>query len=146
MGGATKSFRFIYAKSNGSLYFFVASVAQNAPLANLGRIEETKVDKNSSWGFPSNRYIDLELGASGSTYTAPANGYVFIGKLSTATGQNVNIYSINPVTQASICWSTNKDQALNAGISVKKGQKFICRYSAGGILLEFRFVYAEGSN
>lgn len=38
--GATKSFRFIYAKSNGSLYFFVASVAQNAPLANLGRIEE----------------------------------------------------------------------------------------------------------
>lgn len=146
VGGATKSFRFIYAKSNGSLYFFVASVAQNAPLANLGRIEETKVDKNSSWGFPSNRYIDLELGASGSTYTAPANGYVFIGKLSTATGQNVNIYSINPVTQASICWSTNKDQALNAGISVKKGQKFICRYSAGGILLEFRFVYAEGSN
>ena len=40
VGGATKSFRFIYAKSNGSLYFFVASVAQNAPLANLGRIEE----------------------------------------------------------------------------------------------------------
>lgn len=146
VGGATQSFRFIYAKSNGSLYFFVASVAQNAPLANLGRIEETKVDKNSSWGFPSNRYIDLELGASGSTYTAPANGYVFIGKLSTATGQNVNIYSINPVTQASMCWSTNKDQSLNAGISVKKGQKFICSYSADGILLEFRFVYAEGSN
>lgn len=40
VGGATKSFRFIYAKGNGSLYFFVASVAQNAPLANLGRIEE----------------------------------------------------------------------------------------------------------
>ena len=40
VGGATKSFRFIYAKSNGSLYFFVASVAQNTPLANLGRIEE----------------------------------------------------------------------------------------------------------
>lgn len=146
VGGATKSFRFIYAKGNGSLYFLVASVAQNAPLANLGRIEETKVDKNSSWGFPSNRYIDLTLGANDTEYTAPANGYVFIGKLSTATGQNVNIYSINPVTQASICWSTNKDQALNAGISVKKGQKFICRYSAGGILLEFRFVYAEGSN
>lgn len=40
VGGATKSFRFIYAKGNGSLYFFVASVAQNAPLANLGRIGE----------------------------------------------------------------------------------------------------------
>lgn len=146
VGGATKSFRFIYAKSNGSLYFLVASVAQNAPLANLGRIEETKVDKNSSWGFPSNRYIDLELGASGAEYTAPANGYVFIGKQSTATGQGVNIYSINPVTQASICWSINKGQALNAGISVKKGQKFTCHYSAGGILHEFRFVYAEGSN
>lgn len=146
VGGATKSFRFIYAKSNGSLYFFVASVAQNAPLANLGRIEETKVDKNSSWGFPSNRYIDLELGASGSTYTAPANGYVFIGKASTATDQNVNIYSINPVTQASICWSTNKNQSLNAGISVKKGQKFACYYLADGDLFEFRFVYAEGSN
>ena len=121
-------------------------VTSFTPYQPVELLKRTDKEQITSWGFPSNRYIDLELGASGSTYTAPANGYVFIGKFSTATGQTVNIYSINPTTQASICWSTNKNQELNAGISVKKGQTFICRYSTDGILLEFRFVYAEGSN
>lgn len=134
---------------NGSLYFYVGETVQNANLIDAGRIGEQLADKvdmlqASGAGMPSNKYIDLTLGASGSTYTAPANGYVIIEKNSTATGQNVNIYSTNPVIQASICWSSNRDQALNAGISVKKGQKFVCYYSAGGNLHQFRFVYAEG--
>lgn len=156
VGGATKSFRFIYAKSNGSLYFFVASVAQNAPLANLGRIEETKVDKNSSWGFPSNRYIDLELGASGSTYTAPANGWYYYCRL-TAGSQNV-ILAVNStdLTNANTIRQTAEYCSSDVGtvsgltvvgfVPVKRGDKVTYIGNANGADLRFRFIYAEGSN
>lgn len=154
VGGATKSFRFIYAKGNGSLYFLVASVAQNVPLANLGRIEETKVDKNSSWGFPSNRYIDLELGASGSTYTAPANGYfcwngivnnsyivLTIGATDVSNVDNAvktakRGYTANSVSQEAKAFVA--EVAKNTVIHVWFGGNFISG--------SFKFIFAEGSN
>ena len=135
---------------NGSLYYYVGETIQNANLIDAGRIGEqlaNKVDmlQASGAGMPSDKYIDLTLGASGAEYVAPANGYVLIRKNSTAAGQNVHIFSVNPVTQASICWCAGVNQEVDAGIEVQKGQKFTCYYSAGGALLQFRFVYAEGS-
>ena len=156
VGGATKSFRFIYAKSNGSLYFFVASVAQNAPLANLGRIEETKVDKNSSWGFPSNRYIDLELGASGSTYTAPANGWYYLQKKTGADNQYSVIFAlkdgettgetIEAIEYGAIEWTPLGNNGNAIMLKVPKGKKVVINYSLTGAIELFRFIYAEGSN
>lgn len=156
VGGATKSFRFIYAKSNGSLYFFVASVAQNAPLANLGRIEETKVDKNSSWGFPSNRYIDLELGASGSTYTAPANGWYYLQKKTGANNQYSVIVAlkdgettgetIEAIEYGAIEWTPQGNNGNAIMLKVPKGKKVVINYSLTGATELFRFIYAEGSN
>lgn len=156
VGGATKSFRFIYAKSNGSLYFLVASVAQNAPLANLGRIEETKVDKNSSWGFPSNRYIDLELGASGSTYTAPANGWYYLQKKTGADNQYSVIFAlkdgettgetIEAIEYGAIEWTPRGNNGNAIMLKVPKGKKVVINYSLTGATELFRFIYAEGSN
>lgn len=156
VGGATKSFRFIYAKSNGSLYFLVASVAQNAPLANLGRIEETKVDKNSSWGFPSNRYIDLELGASGSTYTAPANGWYYLQKKTGADNQYSVIFAlkdgettgetIEAIEYGAIEWTPGSNNGNAIMLKVPKGKKVVINYSLTGATELFRFIYAEGSN
>lgn len=156
VGGATKSFRFIYAKGNGSLYFFVASVAQNAPLANLGRIEETKVDKNSSWGFPSNRYIDLELGASGSTYTAPANGWYYLQKKTGADNQYSVIFAlkdgettgetIEAIEYGAIEWTPLGNNGNAIMLKVPKGKKVVINYSLTGATELFRFIYAEGSN
>lgn len=156
VGGATKSFRFIYAKSNGSLYFLVASVAQNAPLANLGRIEETKVDKNSSWGFPSNRYIDLELGASGSTYTAPANGWYYLQKKTGADNQYSVIFAlkdgettaetIEAIEYGAIEWTPLGNNGNAIMLKVPKGKKVVINYILTGAIELFRFIYAEGSN
>lgn len=156
VGGATKSFRFIYAKSNGSLYFLVASVAQNAPLANLGRIEETKVDKNSSWGFPSNRYIDLELGASGSTYTAPANGWYYLQKKTGADNQYSVIFAlkdgettgetIEAIEYGAIEWTPLGNNGNAIMLKVPKGKKVVINYNLTGATELFRFIYAEGSN
>lgn len=147
--GATKSFRFIYAKGNGSLYFLVASVAQNVPLANLGRIEETKVDKNSSWGFPSNRYIDLELGASGSTYTAPANGWYYLQKLSGANNQHSFIQALKDGETATeygaLEWTIMGNNGNANILKVPKGKKVQIHYNLTGATEIFRFIYAEGS-
>lgn len=156
VGGATKSFRFIYAKSNGSLYFFVASVAQNAPLANLGRIEETKVDKNSSWGFPSNRYIDLELGASGSTYTAPANGYFcwngivnnsyVILTIGATDVSNVD----NAMKTAKRGYTANSVSGEAKAFVAEVAKNTVIHVWFGGngnfISGSFKFIFAEGSN
>lgn len=148
-GGDLDTFRFIYAKGNGSLYFFVASVAQNAPLANLGRIEETKVDKNSSWGFPSNRYIDLELGASGSTYTAPANGWYYLQKISGANHQHSFILALKDgetATEYGALECTTMGNNGNTNIlKVPKGKKVQIHYNLTGVTEIFRFIYAEGS-
>lgn len=148
-GGDLDTFRFIYAKGNGSLYFFVASVAQNAPLANLGRIEETKVDKNSSWGFPSNRYIDLELGASGSTYTAPANGWYYLQKISGANNQHSFILALKDGETATeygaLEWTTMGNNGNTNILKVPKGKKVQIYYNLTGATEIFRFIYAEGS-
>ena len=154
VGGATKSFRFIYAKRNGSLYFFVASVAQNAPLANLGRIEETKVDKNSSWGFPSNRYIDLELGASGSTYTAPANGY-FCWNGIVNNSYIVLTIGATDVSNVNNALKTAK-RGYTANSTSQEGKAFVAEvvkntvihvwFGGNSISGSFKFIFAEGSN
>jgi hypothetical protein len=148
-GGDLDTFRFIYAKGNGSLYFLVASVAQNVPLANLGRIEETKVDKNSSWGFPSNRYIDLELGASGSTYTAPANGWYYLQKKTGANNQHSFIQALKDGETATeygaLEWTTMGNNGNANILKVPKGKKVQIHYNLTGATEIFRFIYAEGS-
>lgn len=93
----------------------------------------------SGWGMPSNRYIDLTLGASGATYTAPANGYAYLSRTATATGQYIALSS----TIAIKTIATAKSQSLEVFIPVKKGNSFTVNYTAA-TLGTFRFVYAEG--
>lgn len=98
----------------------------------------------SGWGMPSSRYIDLTLGASGSTYTAPANGYFIIRKYATGTAQafyfhnktsGISTYTGSPSTGWEICLSIN----------AKKGDIVEIYDSLGGVTEYFRFIYAEGS-
>ena len=93
----------------------------------------------STQGKPSNRYIDLTLGASGSTYTAPANGWitVVIGS-STQTNIHVNVDGPNLL-------SVNEgSEAISRGnfVPVKKGD-LVSIYYAGTPDI-FRFIYDEG--
>ena len=127
------------------LYFYVGETVQNANLINAGRIEEklvNKVDKDSSWGFPSNRYIDLTLGASDTTYTAPANGWFYaFAKTSAVNGYvqlyngNINLHTISQYSSANafvaVCLPSSKGDVVNfIYVNCKE--------------IVFRFVYAEG--
>lgn len=99
--------------------------------------------------MPSNKYIDLTLGASGTKYTAPADGYVVIAKTAGSDWYYVNLYSYQN-DNSTVCLSTfNGDYRttpITMYIPVRKGQGFGVNYNATGELLYFRFIYAEGSS
>ena len=126
------------------LYFYVGETVQNANLINAGRIEETlayKVDINSSWGFPSDKYVELTLGASGTTYTAPANGYFcHIGTFGTTAG-----YVLLDNTNTKLITQSYGGNNVNSHVYLpaKKGDVVKATYmstKSGAIY----FVYAEG--
>ena len=94
--------------------------------------------------MPSSKYIDLTLGASGSTYTAPANGWFicYKGALTTVG----YLYMRNNANQLVMeTRSTIKGTAVTAYVPVQKGQSILVNYDAVGTINLFRFIYAEGS-
>lgn len=94
----------------------------------------------SGMGMPSGKYIDLTLGASGTTYTAPANGWVIVGKRCTAN-QYLGTYS-NTIMK---CLETWDSSYCSLYFPVKKGDIFPISYTAAGKTEVFRFIYAQGS-
>lgn len=149
---------FWYVTSNGSPYeeFKMAKLGTfssnaSSQITKLNADEPINLLKQSdktnitNWSFPSNKYIDLTLGASGTTYTAPADGWFVINKRSTGAQQYVNIGKTGSVpTIGSFtayasgveCWSFQ---------SILKGEEVKVHYTCGGKLEWFRFIYAVGS-
>ena len=95
----------------------------------------------SGWSFPSNKYIDLTLNASGSTYTAPANGWVSLSKI----GSNGHYIGLSANNIYSRVWcQTSGTASLNASIPVSKGATVTVVYNTNGITNFFGFIYAQG--
>ena len=71
-------FRFIYAKGNGSLYFYVGAVAQNAPIVNLGRIQETYTTKSMVDGQVEvvNKTLVSNVSLSNTIHTYDLSDYI----------------------------------------------------------------------
>lgn len=95
----------------------------------------------SNWGMPSNKYIDLTLGATGTTYTAPANGWVLIDK-QTSSGKNIVLWNLTKTYGFSVASSATFGQSLL--LPVSKGDVFKVDYTATGTTNYFRFIYAQG--
>ena len=101
--------------------------------------------------MPSNRYIDLTLGASGTTYTAPENGWFVFDKASTAANQYAALY--NTGKSADVSTLKNIAQMVipvansNLGLTIPalKGDIVHLDYSLAGNTFTWRFVYAEGN-
>ena len=129
------------------LYFYVGEYTQTAIEQTAGLTTEqlnAKVDIDSSWGFPSNRYIDLTLGASGATYTAPANGWFTISKLTGSTNQYINFVNSSAGGLSISSLLPSSSSTIRLFIPCKKGDSVVCNYSASGTTNAFRFIYAEG--
>lgn len=126
----------------------------NAPKITSGKIEifTSKTvfhaldwnDKGTiaGWGMPSSKYIDLTLGASGTSYTAPSSGYFVVSKRSNAAGQYIAIG--NGTIGYEENYSSISAQVIPLRIGVKKGDVVTVYYNVGGVTERFSFVYAEG--
>lgn len=101
----------------------------------------------ASLSMPSDKYIDLELKASGSVYIAPANGYFSYR----AKGMNMNMDVVsedNVVLLGSEIQPVTTQTYNTVYVPVQKDQKMVLSYvasgSGGGVTDFFRFIYAKG--
>lgn len=99
--------------------------------------------------MPSDKYINLTLGASGTTYTAPADGYVMVRIRFTSTSNTCELRAIGDDTSTINCLNRSYGQGVLAcTVPVSKGQTYYVSYSgaldtsADPIL---RFNYSIGS-
>ncbi len=118
----------------------------NVDLTNLSNEGKALV---GGLAFPSEIYIDLTLNASGSTYTAPADGYYYVSKRSAANsvGQAV---SLSKMVGGQILYSYyfsagTGTQSIAGLIPAFKGDTVRIGYTATGATDAFRFFYSAGS-
>lgn len=129
------------------LYYYVGETVQNANLIDAGRIGEqlaTKTDMLQASGasMPSDKYIDLTLGASGSTYTAPANGWFCCGG-GPSTGSGSLSFEFNKGMYQQV-HAANAGEHLGLIRPVLKGDTLTINYgNMNGLFLNF--TYAQGS-
>ena len=137
---------FFPAAGNGLLYFYVGETVQNANLIDAGRIAELFTTKQfaTSASFPSDRYTNLSLGASNSNYTAPADGYFVFDKSSTSSNQYVALVNTTSGVRSSNM-SAGGSNPMSIFVPAKKNDTVNVQYNAGGSVIAFKFVYAEGA-
>ena len=120
-------------------------VTSFTPYQPVELLKRTDKEQITSWSFPSSKYIDLTLGASGSTYTAPANGWFVLNKTAGRSGEFIGMNTDAEGNSGVISMS----RALGAfpiqvSCPIAKGEKLLLMYSASGETMGFYFVYAQG--
>lgn len=140
------------------LYFYVGNTIQNETSVDVAELTEDLNGKSdidlgnlsnagkivgSGLGMPSNTYDDLTSGASGTQYTAPADGWFYFAKWA---ANNVNGYVslINLSNYMASEWR-NSIGLGRVYIPAKKGDIVQADYDAQGNTDVIRFIYAEGS-
>ena len=143
---------------NGELVSSKVEVGANTDLSNLSTTGQAKfdakVDLNASnlniqgksyvsgLSMPSSRYINLTLGASGSTYTAPANGWIIFGAIGSQNGAYCDLInnSNGMVTSSN---NVQLDASVNTNLAVLKNTIVTVTYGYCKTS-NLRFIYAEG--
>lgn len=95
--------------------------------------------------LPSNNFINLTLGASGTIYTVPANGWINMS-VNLAVNNYMAFFNKNSVNVSELInmQSAGINQNYTIGFPIRAGQKFRVQYSAYNNLNSFRFYFAQG--
>lgn len=127
-----------------NLYYYVGVVIKNEGLINAGRIGEQLsglVEVGGSLGMPSNKYVNLTLGASGDSYTAPANGWLHLKVNKSVAGFSA-FYSSSGLSAESR--TTVSGANCIVYIPCKKSDVVTCFYDGTNREIVFTFIYAVG--
>lgn len=118
----------------------------NVDLDNLTTDGKSAV---SNLAMPSEQYTDLTLGATGTVYTAPADGYVVFDAYATAAGSVISLMT-HSVGLNTLCTpGGNGCPYLRIFLPVAKSVQFRAEYHSVDTTAEngflFRFYYAKGA-
>ena len=111
---------------------------------DLTNITDSAKVMMSGMGMPSNKYVNLTLGASGTTYTAPSNGWYNLSKNASANGQWCDLRNVTNGFYISSPYLSSAS-VFRSAIPVKKNDVLQISYNLGGATNFFRFYYAVGS-
>jgi hypothetical protein len=107
---------------------------------DLSNVNSSGTSTASGWAMPSSTYDELTLGASGATYTAPANGYMnFIHE-----GLNGQWIMAANDSFLEVDNDINGDGFARIFIPCKKGDIITITYTANGNYSRLWFYYADG--
>lgn len=119
----------------------------NAGLATKLDLDLTNITNSTKstiagYAMPSDTYDDLTLGASGTTYTAPANGWFCLYRIPA-----VGYSKIENLTTGFIAETRNTVNGAGNGVwaSVRKNDIIELMYDGGTNVTQWRFYYAVGS-
>ena len=112
---------------------------------DLSNVNATGSSTSAGWAMPSGVYSNLTLGPSGSSYTAPANGYFYLRKLTGSTGHVYCAMYSGSLSDIQHCSNGTVADEITCMLPVKKGTSVGINYTATGAVSHFRFVYAVGS-
>ena len=130
-----------------------AAASETNTAAMLGTKANVDLDNLSATGkavasnlaMLSDSFIEMTLGATETTYTAPADGAFFIGKNAAGANQHIyaDVYKGNTFLYTCNMLS-HSTESLNLLIPVSKGSSVIIRHNLSGTTNVFRFIYANG--
>ena len=130
-----------------------AAASETNTAAMLGTKANVDLDNLSAMGkavasnlaMLSDSFIEMTLGATETTYTAPADGAFFIGKNAAGANQHIyaDVYKGNTFLYTCNMLS-HSTESLNLLIPVSKGSSVIIRHNLSGTTNIFRFIYANG--
>ena len=130
------------------------STLRSDVLTNAGDITSLKDAANftatgktaiAHMSMPSSRYTDLTLGTSGTTYTAPADGYFSVNKTPGAVDKYIQLINLTSGL-SSTAISYNTTLWTRIFIPVSKGDSVRVDYDMTGTTNAFRFIYANGAS
>lgn len=132
--------------SSGKITSFTPCTVDSVANSNASNFSQAGRSYLSGLGYPSDRYIDLTLGASGSSYTAPANGYFLVYVYNSG-----NTFTYSRIRNMTTGFERiNPSYGASSNISIvdypaHKGEVVRIDYTAQNVNF-FRFYYAEGEN
>ena len=98
--------------------------------------------KNGSENLTSTNFENMTLGATDTSYVAPANGWVCLCKVVKATNQYIQIVAPTGTEPAK---ATSSSDWLYATKEVGRGETYKVQYTASGDTKFFKFCYAKGN-
>lgn len=123
---------------------FIAGLQDISGKANVALDNLTNAGKEviAHQAMPSSRFVNLTLGATGATYTAPADGYFWLACNMKSGSGNIGIVDSDTISS----WvQTTQASYLDVFLPCRKGKVVYVYYSNVNNTRYFRFIYAQGA-